>query len=1241
MTQFGTQVMGRFTIVASMVATILLTCGRVDASPPACDGDGAAGKQIRVSGACERRYFLNGAFMLQGKTQDGKEYFASVDIAIGVASTYYLYFDSNCGGNQKEYTPRWMFSKNKPSITAAQDLALDGGDCVLDGYVKSTAAAPPNNAVPPSNAVWRMFCDDETAIVSNVTLTFAPPICVCKYGWWGDECDVSITRISSSTAAPWNGNPGTSTLDPFHNNCRYDEFACADGKQCYQASSYCDGVMDCRDESDEQEWCTTTATTSTANEKCRDDQFACADGKQCIAASFTCDGYDNDCDDRSDEDCECESRMLSSITSSTNCQDDQFACADGSKCIRATWTCDDYPDCNDGSDEDRVTCKCENINSPTTTFVTATTTTSATTTRNCHANEFACADGKQCIIATFTCDYDNDCNDGSDEQDDCATSTITTTTSTITATTTTTISATTTTASTTTTTIFDPGNVDCVEEEDECTAACQRASDRNYAVRVLQELNGKVCSGPSDCQPGEGACPATTTTTTIFDPDNVDCVEEQDACTPACQLAADRSYALRTPSQKSGRACEGPLDCKPGVDKCRALPGNNCSTSLVCTDAPCKNGRCCRSDVNWACTSCDDAGYCNSGSDAASEGTSNSSGPVVGAVVGVMLLFGIIVGGVVHYKREQGSDTTDENQAENAAVLHATSLATQKSLTLQKKTDRAKARAKAALREAESHFNIPCGKSACPDPRCKQGCLNSTNTKYFPFELEPCETSQSKPASSTLQANAPTSASFSNPAFIVLDAVDGWGSSSSTDAPPPKPAAKMVLGVGGSRGKCTRPSCESDAVAGTLFCIGHTCTTPGCTAGKSGREAACPAHTTVGTGDNDDDDSGDYQACSPLTDPTVHSILPSKFVAPVMMYGDSKWAAVGLTAMLGVDVRTYRDLTEEKAIKRMKREFKNHTAEQQQLQQQEPSSSAAVASVELEPQPSAASSFQTTGSDRRFQQPSCDICKAYFQNEHSLKAHLSSANHRASFAAHCQQIVDDLIKGTYCNPEEPNTALPSLAEIMLTPQVVELQRFGLKSHHVLAARLYTTICYQLVNEPLRTHNKPHPTLPHPFAATMYYITDGLRKLLVASADKQYQEFLTSIGLDTIENSKQSVLWRGVSDIDLAEDFESGTEMACMSTTTDAQVAALEFANEKGFIFHIICNDYISRGQDISFLSVYPKEKEVLYPPLTYLNVDTGHKMVNLKAQAKIDSIMAKHNRPRIMVITVRATYPGQ
>jgi len=141
---------------------------------------------------------------------------------------------------------------------------------------------------------------------------------------------------------------------------------------------------------------------------------------------------------------------------------------------------------------------------------------------------------------------------------------------TTTATTTTTKISTTT---VTTTTIYDPGNVDCVEEEDECTAACQTGSNRNYAVRTLAVKKGKVCTGPTDCLPGEGACPTsttatTTTTTTISDPGNVDCVEEEDECTAACQGGADRNYAVRALAVKFGKACTGPTDCQPGDGAC-------------------------------------------------------------------------------------------------------------------------------------------------------------------------------------------------------------------------------------------------------------------------------------------------------------------------------------------------------------------------------------------------------------------------------------------------------------------------------------------------------------------------------------------------------------------------------------------------------------------------------------------------------------------------------------------------
>ena len=56
-----------------------------------------------------------------------------------------------------------------------------------------------------------------------------------------------------------------------------------------------------------------------------------------------------------------------------------------------------------------------------------------------------------------------------------------------------------------------------------------------------------------------------------------------------------------------------------------------------------------------------------------------------------------------------------------------------------------------------------------------------------------------------------------------------------------------------SAAKCTRPSpsggsCKNDAVKGSFFCTRHTCSEPGCEAGKSAKETACPAHTIGGGG---------------------------------------------------------------------------------------------------------------------------------------------------------------------------------------------------------------------------------------------------------------------------------------------------------------------------------------------------------------------------------------------------------
>ena len=151
----------------------------------------------------------------------------------------------------------------------------------------------------------------------------------------------------------------------------------------------------------------------------------------------------------------------------------------------------------------------------------------------------------------------------------------------------------------------------------------------------------------------------------------------------------------------------------------------------------------------------------------------------------------------------------------------------------------------------------------------------------------------------------------------------------------------------------------------------------------------------------------------------------------------------------------------------------------------------------------------------------------------------------------------------------------------------EAQRSKLKRAHVLALRLYTLEFYKRVNTALREKQTPHP-----FAATTGFITTGLKQLRL-------------IACQSPDARRELVMYRGIANRRLGDSFVGGSELACMSTTLDP-ATAMEFASSQpgdALIFRYVSRTPLDRGADVRFLSAYPLEAEMLFPPLTYLEPD--------------------------------------
>jgi hypothetical protein len=188
---------------------------------------------------------------------------------------------------------------------------------------------------------------------------------------------------------------------------------------------------------------------------------------------------------------------------------------------------------------------------------------------------------------------------------------------------------------------------------------------------------------------------------------------------------------------------------------------------------------------------------------------------------------------------------------------------------------------------------------------------------------------------------------------------------------------------------------------------------------------------------------------------------------------------------------------------------------------------------------------------------------------------------------------------------------PTIEELLAHPSAMVDGKAALKDYHAVVLRLYTSSTYKRINDALRgvcscracagrgnmsdmSRGSSTQHIHYPFPVTIVAIDQGLKMLRAATKETIYSD---------LDGDKVVFFWRGIADMAITDAFVregGGSELACMSTST-SQEKAVEFATSNcPLIMRLVTTGFLQRGADVSFLSVYPDEKEVLYPPLTHL-----------------------------------------
>ena len=240
-----------------------------------------------------------------------------------------------------------------------------------------------------------------------------------------------------------------------------------------------------------------------------------------------------------------------------------------------------------------------------------------------------------------------------------------------------------------------------------------------------------------------------------------------------------------------------------------------------------------------------------------------------------------------------------------------------------------------------------------------------------------------------------------------------------------------------------------------------------------------------------------------------------------------------------------------------------------------------------------------------FKQPMCDLCQKYYLDWTSISADMHYVLHERSEEKETKKGVRD--KGH---------AGRTLQDFMACDEV---KTSGLKIAELASMRFYTSQSFRSIIQHLRdvdeSGNRPQQT-PHPLPSIVENIVNGLKQLRQKDSES---------GTDT------KILWRGLSDRMLPADFKFGTENALMSTSSHLKTAmwyGLQEGKPDNILFRIVTTNNSQRGADIQWLSMFPAEGEVLYPPFTFLQVDPS-----------VPPKHIKHGTTSFRIVTVSSTLP--